>query len=113
MFSQRSSRAVFKMKSILGATLIAGFMTFAAAPRLHADNEFEKCRNKTEKAELKWQKAIADHGRESDQARDATKDLRDQREACYEHIHQWWDGKHQKWQKNDHVDKGLHENDHD
>lgn len=82
-------------------------MTFAAAPRLHADNDFAKCRRNSEKAELKWQKVIADHGRGSDQARDAMKDVRDQRESCYEHIHQWWNAKDQKWEKNDHVDKGL------
>lgn len=113
MFSQRKSRFILKTKSILASALIAGFMTVAVAPRLRADNDFSKCREKTEKIELKWEKAIADHGRDSEEAREHANDLRNQRQQCYEKIHQWWDAKRQKWQKNDHFDKDLHDHDHD
>lgn len=101
-YGSRSKRSIF------AAAVVAVLMLFMGVPRLHADDEFAECRHKTEKAEAKLDDAIARHGEHSHEAAKQMEDLRKQRENCYEHLHQWWDGKDQKWHKDDDFGTDLH-----
>ncbi|MGH9735058.1 MAG: hypothetical protein ACRD8A_10780 [Candidatus Acidiferrales bacterium] len=87
----------------------AAVLMFAlGAPVLHAADQFTKCQHDTEKAEAKLDQAIAGHGKHSHEAAKDEETLRKQRESCYEHIHQWWDGKDQKWHHDDDFGTDLH-----
>lgn len=116
MNSPRSLNPFRNGHSWLAAAVIAILMTFAAAaPGAHADDQFTKCRHHADKAEAKLDQAIAQHGSHSEEATEARQNLRKQREHCYERIHQWWDARKQKWERNDNFDKDLRhgDNDHD
>jgi uncharacterized protein YndB with AHSA1/START domain/uncharacterized membrane-anchored protein YhcB (DUF1043 family) len=98
-------------RSMLAASVIAVLMLFIGAPRAHGDDQFSKCQRDTQKAEAKLDKAVAEHGKHSHEAAERIEDLRKQRESCYEHIHQWWDGREQKWRHDDDFGKDLHNRD--
>jgi hypothetical protein len=107
--SQQDSKVVRGKRSVLAAAAIAVLMVVVGVPRLHADDDRAHCRHETEKAEAKLDRAIADHGKHSHEAVERMEDLRKQRESCYEHIHEWWDGKDQSWHHDDDFGKDLHD----
>ncbi|HEX5424334.1 MAG TPA: hypothetical protein VFW94_12350 [Candidatus Acidoferrales bacterium] len=90
------------------AAASAVLMFALGAPVLHAADPLTKCQRDTEKAEAKLDKAVAEHGKHSHEAAKDEENLRKQRETCYEHIHEWWDGKDQKWHHDDDYGTDLH-----
>lgn len=106
--SQPNAYVTRSKRSVFAAAVVSVLMLFVGVPRLHADDEFAECRHKTEKAEAKLDEAIAKHGKHSHETAERTEDLRKQRETCYDHIHEWWDGRDQKWQRDDDFGKHLH-----
>lgn len=90
------------------AAAAAVLMFALGASALHAADQFTKCQRDAEKAEAKLDQAIAEHGKHSHEAAHREEDLRKQREHCYETIHEWWDGKDQKWHHDDDFGTDLH-----
>ena len=113
MNPQPNLNAAFCKHSALAVAVIAVLMLLMGAPRLRADDQMEKCRHDAEKAEAKLDRAIAEHGKHSHEAAERMEDLRKQREHCYERIHEWWDGKDQRWHHDDDFGTDLHDRDHD
>ncbi|HLV95157.1 MAG TPA: hypothetical protein VKS44_08185 [Candidatus Acidoferrales bacterium] len=113
---QQNSKITRCKSSMLATAIIAALMLVVGAPRVRADNQLEKCRHNTEKAEAKLDRAITEHGEHSHEAAERMEDLRKQREHCYERLHQWWDGRDQSWHRNDDFGDDLHhrgDHDHD
>lgn len=108
MNSYRDSTAARRTRSVLASAVIGLLMLLIVAPRLHAADQFTKCQRDAEKAEAKLDQAIAEHGKHSHEAAQREEDLRKQREHCYETIHEWWDGKDQKWHHDDDFGTDLH-----
>jgi hypothetical protein len=83
-------------RSVLAMFAVVALFTFLAAPRSHADDR-AKCQHSIEKAEARLDDAIAKHGEHSHEAQDRRADLVAQRKDCWNHYHQWWDGKNHRW----------------
>lgn len=108
MNSHRDLNATRRGRFGLLAAAAAVLMFALGASALHAADQFTKCQRDAEKAEAKLDQAIAEHGKHSHEAAQREEDLRKQREHCYETIHEWWDGKDQKWHHDDDFGTDLH-----
>ena len=80
-----------------GTILAGALLLFAAAPAVHAD-ERDRCRHAIEKAELRLDKAIHNHGEHSRAAEDRRRELFAEREHCWKEHHQWWNGREHRWE---------------
>jgi hypothetical protein len=88
-----------------GLAALAGFLMFAGAPQLRADD----CQRRTAKADHNLHEAIEHHGPESKQAEHWRQELRAAREYCWNHNHRWWDEDGHRW----HTDRDWDDHDHD
>jgi hypothetical protein len=84
-------------KSAVAAVMVWALLLFVAAPLVHAD-EREKCQHAIEKAEVRLDRAIHDHGEHSHAAEARRRELYAERERCWNAHHQWWNGKEHRWE---------------
>lgn len=96
-------------KAAVIATVLIGFLTFAAVPRLHADDN--NCQRRISKADHRLHNAIEHHGRESRQAERARQELHEARERCWNNGHRWWDEHDRKWRTEHDWDDRDHDRD--
>lgn len=99
-------------RSALTLAVITFLLMFVGLPRLRAADDRAKCQQHIEKAEARLDDAIRAHGPRSPEADARRQDLRKEREWCYDHYHQWWDGKAQRWHTDRDWDKDDHDHDH-
>jgi hypothetical protein len=72
-------------------------LLFVAAPLVQAD-EKERCRHNIEKAEMKLDKAVHNHGEHSRAADERRRELNATRERCWNLHHQWWNAREHRWE---------------
>jgi len=77
--------------------VVAGLLSFAAAPSAHADDRGH-CQRAIEKAESRLDHAIEHNGPRSREAEDRRRDLNVQRDRCWSEYHQWWNGREHRWE---------------
>src|SRR5579859_3650765 len=94
--------------TLVGATL-AGFLLFAGAPRLRADED--DCQRRTARADHRLHEAIEHHGRDSKQADHARHELHEAREYCWNHSKRWWDEDGHRWRSEHDYDDRDHDRD--
>ena len=82
-------------KLILAGAALAGFLVFASAPSVRADER--ECQHRLAKADHKVHEAVEHHGWESKQAEHARHDLHEAREYCWSTYHKWWDEDDHRW----------------
>ena len=93
---QKNHSRIFGMaKVIVPGAALAGFLLFAGAPQLRADND--DCQRRIAKADHRLDEAIEHHGRNSSQAQRARNQLHEAREACWSRSHRWWDEHERRW----------------
>lgn len=99
---------------VLTAALVVALL-FGAVPRASADDNYRAtCRNRIEKAEFKLEKAVHQHGLYSHQAEQRRRQLRTERERCWNRERSWWDGRSQSWQNDRDWDRDdFRDHDHD
>lgn len=85
-----------KFVDLLGAALVVALL-FGTVPSASAKDYRAECRQRIEKAELKLDKAIREHGLYSHQAQEQQRDLRSERKRCWSREGAWWDGRSQSW----------------
>ena len=95
-------------KTAFAAAVLAGFLMFAGAPQVGADDD---CQRRIAKADHKLHEAIEHHGYESKQAEHWRHELHNAREHCWYASHRWWDEDGHRW-RTDH-DWDDHDHDHD
>lgn len=101
-----NSRALTIGKSLLASATMAGFLLFAGAPGLRADDD---CQRRIRKADHRLHEAIEHHGRNSEQAEHARHEMHEAREQCYTANHRWWDEDEHRWRS----DRDWDDHDHD
>ena len=87
--------------------LLAGFLMFIGAPRLHADNDY--CQRRIARADHRLHEAIEHHGYRSRQAEQRRHELHEVRERCWNAHHKWWDEDAHRW----HTERDWDDHDHD
>jgi len=110
MQTKLQSRIFGAGKITLAGAALAGFLLFAGAPTLRADDD---CQKRISRADHRLHEAIEHHGRESRQADDARHHLREAREYCWEHSHRWWDEDGRRWRSDRDWDDHDHDRDRD
>ena len=70
--------------------------TFVATPAF-GDDDHAKCQHRIEKAQVKLDQAIQRHGEHSPQAESRWRDLKAERERCWQAYHGWWDAHEHRW----------------
>lgn len=85
-------------KSAVAAVLAAALSWFVAAPLVHADDDRGKCQHAVERAEMRVDKAVRDHGERSPEADARRHELNAERQHCWDKYHQWWNGKEHRWE---------------
>jgi len=98
----------FLTRSLLVATVFAGFLTLSAAPQASA-YDYDGCQRRIAKADHRLHEAIEDHGFYSRQAEHARHELREARERCWRENRRWWDEDGHRW----HSDRDWNDHDHD
>jgi hypothetical protein len=94
-------------KSVVAAATLGGFLLFAGAPTVRANDD--ACRNRIIKADHRLHEAAEKHGWDSPQAAERRRDLTAAREYCFSHGHRWWDEDGQRWR----TERDWDEHDHD
>ena len=82
-------------KLTLAGAALAGFLLFAGAPQVRADEE--ECHHRLAKADHRLHEAVERHGWDSKQAEHERHELREAREYCYKTYHRWWDEDDRRW----------------
>jgi len=98
---------VYGLGMVLAGAALAGFLLFAGAPRLRADDDF--CQRRIAKADHRLHEAIEHHGRESRQADHARAQLHEAREQCWNRNKRWWDEDGHRWRS----ERDWDDHDHD
>ncbi len=84
----------------------------SAAPRAQADaDDRGKCEHRIEKAEVRLDQAIRNHGERSRQANERRRDLNAERDRCWNQYHGWWDGRTHQWHDQRDWDRDDHDRD--
>lgn len=86
-----------RFANIAAAAVVAGLLSFAAAPLAHADDR-SHCQHAVEKAESRLDHAVQRNGPHSREAEDRRRDLSAERERCWNAYHQWWNGRDHRWE---------------
>ena len=107
MFRAGRARLFGAEKVTLAGAALAGFLLFSGVPRLRAGDD--GCRKRVAKADHHLQEALDHHGRESNQAHKARRELSEAREYCWQHGHRWWDEREHRW----HSERDWDDRDHD
>jgi hypothetical protein len=108
IFGPRNIAILGAGKVMLAGAALVGFLLFARAPRLRAD---DGCQKRVAKADHHLHEALDHHGRESKQAERARRELREAREYCWEHDHRWWDEHEHRWHSEHDWDDRDHDHD--
>jgi hypothetical protein len=96
------------------AVIVAGALWFfAAAPRVHADEDRSRCQHAVEKAEARLDRAVEKHGEHSHETEERRRDLNAERERCWNQYHQWWNGREHRWETEHDWDRDHHDHDDD
>ena len=95
----------FFRRAAFASTTLAGFLIFAGAPNLRADD----CQHRIAKADHNLHEAIEHHGYHSEQAEHWRHMLHEAREHCWTTEHKWWDEDDHRW----HSDRDWDDHDHD
>ena len=95
-------------KAAIATAALAGFLMFAGAPQVRADDD---CQRRIAKADHKLHEAIEHHGSESKQAEHWRHELHNAREHCWNANHRWWDEDGHRWRSD--RDWDDHDHDHD
>ena len=82
-------------QGLLAAAALGGFLLFAGAPRVRADEH--ECQERVAKADHRLHEAVEHHGWESKEADHARHELREARERCWNESHRWWDEDEHRW----------------
>lgn len=98
----------FLVRSVLAAAALVGLLSFAATPRVYAD-DYGRCQRRIAKADHKLHEAVEHHGWNSRQADHARHELGEARERCWNNYHRWWDEDGHRW----HTDRDWDDHDHD
>ena len=98
-------------KIMLACTVLAGFLLFAGAPRLRADDD--DCQRRIARADHHLHEAIEHHGWESRQTDHARHELHEAREYCWSRMHRWWDEHEHRWHSDHDWDDRDHDHDRD
>ena len=77
-------------------TAALGMATLVTVPQAHADDH-AKCQRQIERAESRLDQAIRKHGERSHQAEQRRRDLKSERERCWNTYHGWWNGHDHQW----------------
>ena len=97
---------------MLGAAIVVTLLF--AVPGASARDYRADCRARVEKAEFKLDQSIRRHGLYSRQAQKRRRQLRAERERCWNREHAWWDGRGQSWRNDRDWDRDDdHDHDHD
>jgi hypothetical protein len=94
------------LKTAGSALLLTCGLISAGAPRANAE---DGCQKRLIHADHQLDRAIDKHGYNSRQADHWRHELREAREWCWEHRHQWWDEHGRRW----HSDRDWDDHDHD
>jgi hypothetical protein len=106
-------------KSLVVTATLSALLFFVAAPRAHADDDRDKCRQRIEKAEAQLNTAIERHGEHSSEAQERRRDLNNVRERCWNENHAWWSSRDNQWHserdwdRDEHNDYDHHDHDND
>ena len=76
--------------------LTAGLSAAQAQPYDHGDRRWD-CRQQVERAEMRLDRAINRHGRQSWEARQRRHELMQARDRCWRRDHRWWDPRDHRW----------------
>ena len=94
-------------KAVLAAAVLAGFLMFTAVPLVRADEH--DCQRRVARADHRLDVAVERHGFRSRQAEVARRQLRAERERCWNGVHRWWDEHDRRW----HTERDWNDHDHD
>ena len=94
-------------RSVWAAAVLAGFLMFTAVPLLRADEH--DCQRRVARADHRLDRAVARFGYRSRQAEVARRQLREEREYCWNGVHRWWDEHERRW----HTERDWDDHDHD
>ena len=94
-------------KAVLAAAVLAGFLMFTAVPLVRADEH--DCQRRIARADHRLDVAVERHGFRSHQAEVARRQLRAERERCWNGVHRWWDEHDRRW----HTERDWNDHDHD
>jgi hypothetical protein len=96
------------------AALLAMAFVVAMAPHAQAGDDRSKCQHRIEKAEVRLDSAIREHGAHSSEARASRHELNnEERERCYTAYHGWWNGADRRWHEDRDWDRDDRDHDHD
>jgi len=95
MVTTHRSRKHGFWKFILAGAALTGFLVFASAPQVRADER--ECQNRLARADHRVHEAVEHHGWDSKQAEHARHELREAREYCWKTEHRWWDEDDRRW----------------
>jgi hypothetical protein len=109
MGTELQSKVVGLGKTVLAGAALAGFLLFAGAPRLRADDDV--CQRRIARADHRLHEAIEHHGRESRQADHARAQLHEAREQCWNRNKRWWDEDGHRWRSERDWDDHDHDRD--
>jgi len=84
------------VRSAITVLTLGVVLIFVAVPRSQADDR-AKCQAKIEAREAKLDQAIRQHGERSPQADNWRRALNNEREACWNKYHGWWNGREHQW----------------
>jgi hypothetical protein len=107
-YFMKRSRLIVPALSMMSGALLILVLSFATAPRLHAE-DYDRCQRRIQHAEHELHEAIEKHGRHSRQADHERRELHEARERCWREYHRWWDEHEQRW----HQERDWDERDHD
>ena len=80
----------------IAVLLLNALLLVTAVPSARADDR-DKCRRQIEKIEERLNHEVARHGEHSPQAESRRRQLREERERCWNHYHSWWNGSDHQW----------------
>jgi len=94
-------------KAAAAAATLSGFLLFAGAPALRADDD--ACRNRILKADHRLHETAAKRGWDNPETAKRRQELMLARQYCWDHGHRWWDEDGQRWR----TEHDWDEHDHD
>ena len=83
-------------KLSIAALLLNALLFVAVAPSAHAEDR-DKCRRRIEKIEVRLDREIAKYGERSPRVESRRRELREERERCWNQYHSWWNGHDRQW----------------
>ena len=92
----KTRRDYARLGSAIAALTLGVVLMFVAEPRSRADDR-AACQQRIERAEVRLQEEIREHGERSPQADHQRHELNEERERCWNEHHGWWHGGERQW----------------